>query len=367
MVKVKKTIGLSPDLIIHPGETLAEILEDREMSQKELAVRTGMTEKHISTVVKGQKNVSIAFAKKLEYALGIDASFWINLQANYDRELLEFEEVNNITEEELIILKPLKQVVDYMVSIKWLEENINEAEKILCLRKILAVSNLTAIPKITYNAAYRAQVATNINVDTYVLYAWQRICELVTKRISVSDELDISLLKKSIPNIKKLMFEDINIVQDRLEDIFAKCGIAFKIVKHFKGAPVQGFIKKTDDENLILCMTIRQNRADIFWFTLFHEIGHIMNGDYGISFEKETGDQEDAADKYAQDTLIIPDKYEEFVKRNEFNINAIRRFAEQIDRDPGIVLGRLKKDGLVDYSDWKLKPLQHKYKVITSV
>lgn len=55
LVKEKKISGLSTDLIIHPGETLTEILENREMCQKELAIRTGMTEKHISTVVKGQK------------------------------------------------------------------------------------------------------------------------------------------------------------------------------------------------------------------------------------------------------------------------------------------------------------------------
>ena len=299
MAKEQKIIGLSPDLIIHPGETLAEILEDRDMSQKELAVRTGMTEKHISTVVKGQKSISVAFAKKLEYALGIDASFWINLQANYDRELLEFEEVNNITDEELAILKPLKQVMEYMIAKKWLEENTNEAEKILCLRKILAVSNLTAIPNITYNAAYRAQVATNVNVDIYVLYAWQRICELRTKNIMVSDNLNLSLLKSYVPEIKKLMFEDINIVQGKLETIFAKCGIGFKIVKHFQGAPVQGFIKKTDDEKLILCMTIRKGRADIFWFTLFHEIGHILNGDIKqkfIDFDSTQSDMEAKAD-----------------------------------------------------------------------
>ena len=96
MVKVQNTIGLSRDLIIHPGDTLAEVIEDRDMSQRELAVRTGMTEKHISTVISGQKNISPAFAKKLEYALGIESSFWMNLQFNYDRELLAFEEVNNI-------------------------------------------------------------------------------------------------------------------------------------------------------------------------------------------------------------------------------------------------------------------------------
>lgn len=96
MEKEKNSVGLSRDYMIHPGETLAEVIEDREMTQRELAVRTGMTEKHISTVIHGQKGISAAFARKLENALGIEASFWVNLQANYDRELLEFEELNRI-------------------------------------------------------------------------------------------------------------------------------------------------------------------------------------------------------------------------------------------------------------------------------
>ncbi len=364
MVKEQKIIGLSPDLIIHPGETLVEILEDRDMSQKELAIRTGMTEKHISTVVKGQKNISVAFAKKLEYALGIDASFWINLQANYDRELLEFEEVNNITEAELGILKPLKQVIEYMVSRRWLIENTNEAEKVLCLRKILAVSNLTAIPHITYNAAYRAQVAININVDTYVLYAWQRICELVTKDIVVSDELNISLLTDSIPEIKKLMFEDINIVQGKLENIFAKCGIAFKIVKHFKGAPVQGFIKKTDDEKLILCMTIRQNRADIFWFTLFHEIGHIINEDIRqrfIDFNSTQSDMEAKADAFAREVLMNARDYKEFVMKRDFSISAINTFARKQGVKSYIVIGRLQSDEILGWDQYNEKIVYYKW------
>ena len=105
MVKEKNSVGLSREFIIHPGETIAEILEDRDMTQRELAVRTGVTEKHISTVINGQKNISAAFARKLEYALGIETSFWMNLQANYDQELIEFEDVNNISDEEIGVLK----------------------------------------------------------------------------------------------------------------------------------------------------------------------------------------------------------------------------------------------------------------------
>lgn len=85
-------IGLSSDFIIHPGETLAEVLKDRKMSQKELEIKTGMTEKYISAVINGQENISSSFANKLEYALGIEKEFWINLQANYEREKKDVRE-----------------------------------------------------------------------------------------------------------------------------------------------------------------------------------------------------------------------------------------------------------------------------------
>ncbi len=84
----EKLIGLSHDLIIHPGETLKEILEDKEMSQKELALRTSIEESHIIAIIEGKKPISISFVKKLECALGIDAQFWINLQSNYEKELI---------------------------------------------------------------------------------------------------------------------------------------------------------------------------------------------------------------------------------------------------------------------------------------
>ena len=51
----EKLIGLSRNLIIHPGETLKEMLDDRDMSQRELAIRTGVKEPHISNIVRGKK------------------------------------------------------------------------------------------------------------------------------------------------------------------------------------------------------------------------------------------------------------------------------------------------------------------------
>lgn len=90
MANGQKLTGLSREYIIHPGATLKEVLQDRNMSLNDLSISTRVSERDIRAVIKGQKNISPSFARKLYYALGIETEFWLNLQLNYDRELLLF-------------------------------------------------------------------------------------------------------------------------------------------------------------------------------------------------------------------------------------------------------------------------------------
>lgn len=71
----------------HPGEMLADELEARQMSQKQLAAQTGVSATFISELLRGKKSVSVVMALKLEAALDIDAFFWLNAQRNYNRDL----------------------------------------------------------------------------------------------------------------------------------------------------------------------------------------------------------------------------------------------------------------------------------------
>ena len=96
MEQTDNTVGLSCDLIIHPGETLEEALEDRNMTQSELAIRTGMSELYIEQVIKGQQDITPEVALKLEEAFGIESFFWMNLQKNYDRELVAYMELHGL-------------------------------------------------------------------------------------------------------------------------------------------------------------------------------------------------------------------------------------------------------------------------------
>ncbi|OQC49058.1 MAG: anaerobic benzoate catabolism transcriptional regulator [Tenericutes bacterium ADurb.Bin024] len=142
----KKKRHTSRDLLIHPGETLVEIIEERGYSQKELAIRTGVTEKHISSVINGKSNITNEFAERLAIALNCDSSLWINLQSHYDSELFYIEQNENITIEERKIANEIKNLVENILSYKLSGKENNQ--DIHELRKLLGFTNLTALKSI---------------------------------------------------------------------------------------------------------------------------------------------------------------------------------------------------------------------------
>lgn len=355
----EKLIGLSRELIIHPGETLKEILEDKEMTQRELALRTSVKEPHISAIIKGKKPISISFAKKLEYALGIDARFWINLQSNYEKELADYDELNEITCEEFIMLQKIKNLSDYAKDINLISTEAEFSHLIIELRKILNLSNITHIGEISQSGAYRLSASDNI--DPEILFTWLRITDLVTKRQKLTRELNIELLKEKLTLIKALSFKDVEIINIKLREHLSECGIKFAIVKHFTGAPVQGVIKKDSDGSLSLIMTLRRKFADVFWFTFFHEIGHIINGDIKdrlIDYEGTENEIESMADKFAADLLIEPDLYQELINSGDFSLSNINKVCKKMKIPSFILIGRLQRDrylGYHCYSDEKIR------------
>lgn len=176
---------------------------------------------------------------------------------------------------------------------------------------------------------------------------------LLQKKIGL--ELIVAIKKRYNPDIKNTMFLKADRIENRLSDIFGDCGIAFKVVPNFKGAPVQGLIKKPDTGPIILCVTLRQKFADIFWFTLFHEIAHIINGDAKrifVDFESASKDIELKANKDAQDFLIDPGDYSSFVASKRYKrMVEIEHFAKSQNVKDYIVLGRLMNDKCIPWGD----------------
>ena len=301
---VKKT-GISRDLIIHPGETIAEVLIQREITQAELAARAGVSAAYVCNVIAGKKDISAKFAMGLEYALGVPKSFWLNLQANYDAELLELNEAETITGEEISVYEELKEVISYLQQDTNVSNTREIKDVILPLRKMLQVSNLENLRDVITAGAFRLK--TNAEINPYVLGAWIRLCQISGNSNSVTTCFHIEKINELITEIKKIMLENSENIYGELVCVMGNYGIDFSVMRSFKGAPVQGYISQKADGTYQMVLTLCGEFNSSFWFSLFHELGHIVNGDVGktTKFIDDGSDwnKEELADKFAKEKM----------------------------------------------------------------
>ena len=342
--------GLSTEFISHPGDTLLELLEQYGISQKELSLKTQTSEKHINEIIKGKKGITISFAKKLENVFKPNATFWINRQTLYDEEIESIRIIENISEDEKNITKhfPIKELVSY----KYIQEGNSDVENVLILRKYCGVSNLLSINEVMnhllYGVAFKKD-ATSRSDDPYVLYSWLRMCQLETESIYNPNSFDSKKLKSQLSNIKKLSkLGDINKAYKTTIEILYECGINYKMVRNFKGLSVQGYIKSVNN-NFSLCTTLKYHREDVFWFTLFHEIGHLMSIRNTRAFVDERNDEDDA-NTFARDYLINPSSYKKLL--NHISEKTIIECAKENDICPAIVVGRLARENKIRYNQF---------------
>jgi HTH-type transcriptional regulator/antitoxin HigA len=105
----------------------------------------------------------------------------------------------------------------------------------------------------------------------------------------------------------------------------------------------------------VIQLSLRHKSDDQFWFTFFHESGHILTSSrrqfVDAADPELTGgpdsDSEMKANKFAGDHLLAPRAYEAFVDAGDFGASAVRAIAQAQQVSPGIVVGRLQRDGWV--------------------
>ena len=204
-----------------------------------------------------------------------------------------------------------------------------------------------------------------MTVNPYVLGAWIRLCQASEKTQKIERQFRPEKIDDLISEVKDAMCCTDTFPQKMLKSIMAHYGIDFSVMRNFKGAPVQGYICPMKDGTYRMTLTIRGSYADIFWFSLFHELGHIVNGDVKKTSKfldnGSNSEQEIAADLFARNHLIDADAYRSFIDRRDFTIESIISFSKLQRVKPYIVIGRLQKEKYLDYSRYNQYKLRYKW------
>lgn len=349
-------------IAFHPGYYVQDIIDDMEITQQEFAKRLGTTPKNLSQLLSGTIKLSMDIAQKLSIMTGTSVEMWANLEKQYELKIAEIEQAKK-EDREFDILKN----IDYNYFSDFISIPAKtKMEKVKNLCAFLHISSLEILKQPDFLVNYRSGINNVKETNIINSRAWVQTAINLGKEIIVS-EYDPNKLYSFIPEIRSMTTQYPDVFLPRLKEIAADCGIAFVLLPHLKNCGINGAVKWITDKKVVLALNDRRHYADTFWFSLFHELKHIFQHktkELIVSLEKkelETLDAslEEEADCFARDELIPPKDFSEFVNIGNFSVPAIIQFAEKIGIDKGIVVGRLQKEGHIDFHE--LNELKTKY------
>ena len=349
----------------HPGYYIAEVIADLNMSQADFAARIGTTPKNLSELISGKTSLSVALAENIGRMLGTGADTWINLQNNYDKKKLEISNRKDFDEQ-----AEIAKGIDYnfFIEIAGLQKARAIKEKIENLCTYLKISTLKVLAKHDFLVSYRSTSNASSNMQMINAKAWLQTAMNFANETEAKP-YDPKLLARKIPAIRAMTCESPDKILRNLSRELAECGVVFVFLPYLKNSYINGAVKWLYNGTPMIAMNNMRSYADIFWFSLFHEIKHVMQkktksvfmGYSREEMQNVNDSLEKEADEFARNTLIPLHEYSAFVSNGDYSKAAVLRFAEKIGIATGIVAGRLENDKKVRYG--VLSCLKEKYEI----
>ena len=347
--------SFQPNYAVPPGETLRETLEFLGMTQAQLADRTGRPKKTINEIISGKAAITAETALQLERVLGVPASFWSNLERNYQETLAHLKEEKELqSHKEWLNKFPTAAIT----KLGWLPKEDSPVKKLKAILNFFGVAGIEEWIGLWQSpqAAYRRSAAFQKN--PYAAAAWLRRGEIEAQE-GKCNAYDVNSLRASLTKIRALTLESPEKFEPEMKGLCAEAGVAVAFVPELPGTRVYGATRWLSPTKALIQLSLRGKSDDHLWFTFFHEAGHILlHGKKDVFIEAkgegcretDTNDKECQADKFSQDFLIPPENYQVFKEKGQLTLLAIKQFANELGIAPGIVVGRLQHDKVIPFS-----------------
>jgi addiction module HigA family antidote len=342
-----------PDSVSAPGDTLADILDERGLSQAELAERCGRPLKTINEIVKGKAAITPETALQLERVLGTPADFWNQREANYRAYLARRKETTHLSsQKEWLAHFPLKE----MKKRGWIQNVDGQVtDQIISVLNFFGVATPEDWKAGWTHRRLAFRKAMNIDTDMGATAVWLRQGEIEGERIQCKTFNKDSLLA-ALPRIRELTLQtDPKVFIPKLQQICADCGVAVVFVQGFPKVAAFGASSWLNPEKALVILSVRGKLSDQLWFTIFHELGHILKHSKKEMFVELKGadksGEEVEADEFAANALIPEHSLQTWLKNNPIlTVPSIKSFANKEGIAVGILVGRLQHLGKLTWS-----------------
>jgi HTH-type transcriptional regulator / antitoxin HigA len=335
-----------PASVSPPGHTIADLLEERDLRQAELATRMGVSAKFISELVTGKASMTPTTALALERSLDVPAEFWLAREASYQAAQARINAYSDLQAHTSWLSElPLKDMIKY----EWVPNKPDKAAMVEACLHYFGVASVPAwrqqyVVQTNASAAYRA--SEKFERDPGAVAAWLRRGEIEAAQVECKP-FDREAFMAALTEARKLtLVTDPAKFLPRLMEILADCGVALVIVRAPTGCPVNGAVRWVSPQKVVIQLTVRGLSGDVFWFSFFHECGHIaLHGKKILFLEGKgmSGAEEVEADRFASERLIPMNTWQTFTPES-ITDQAINEFAQFVGIHPGIVVGRLQTE-----------------------
>ncbi len=335
-----------------PGDILAEALEERGMSNAELARRTELSEKHVSQLVNARVPLSMDVAFKLEQALGIPATLWLNLESNFRAEQkraaqrAEFQSFAPWASR-----FPLREMVrcGYLRNV-----GRDVGARVEALLAFFGITSPDAWQEEWSQVTARFRTSPRFEPDHHALTAWLRRGEVEAQAIRCSP-FGRQRFRSTLQEVRKLTTAEPKDFRPCLVELCASAGVAVTFIPSLPKLAISGATRWIGSDKAAISLSLRHRSDDQLWFSFFHEACHVLEHKTSAIYIDAPGDPDEdpaehRANEFARDTLIPPRDYEKLMADTKPGLDAIRAFAKELGISPGIVVGRLQHEGVVAYN-----------------
>ena len=330
-------------LLSPPGDDILEHINFIKMSQSELADRLDKTPSKVNDLIKGKEPITFITAFQLEKVLGIEAKYWLNREMIYREKLARIEQREDIEESKAWAKQhPIKE----LVKCGYIKPDVSQNDLASELLEFYGVANedrwQSRYVQEFATADYRRSVQYKTSLAS--MAAFLRIGEIEMQKLNLP-EFDKSKFRKVLHDVKLLVQKQPEDFADQLKEKCASAGVGLVYTMCLPKAPVSG-ATRWFRTNPLIQLTDRYKTNDRFWFSFYHEAGHVMlhgrKETFIEDFEgfKRIKSKEAEANEFAMNNLLPAEAIDEL--HHPFSDLAIKKTAKKYDTHPAIIIGRLQ-------------------------